>query len=59
MRSLVLATAFTAIITSSSVAGGMPEDDFHPVEQTIDAPNDNNALDVMVQFFFTALFLIL
>jgi hypothetical protein len=64
MRSLVLATAFTAIITTSSIAGGMPEDDLHPVEptsleQTIDAPNENNPLDAMVQFFFTALFLIL
>ena len=64
MRSLVLATAFTAIITTSSIAGGMPEDDFHPLEpasleQTIDAPNENNSLDAMVQFLFTALLIIL
>ena len=64
MRSLVLATAFTAIITTSSIAGGMPEDDLHPLEptsleQTIDEPNENNPIDAMVQFLFTALFIIL
>ena len=64
MRSLVLATALTAIITTSSMAGGMPKDDFHPlepasVEQAIDAPNENNPLDAMMQFLFTALLIIL
>ena len=64
MRSLVLATALTAIITSSSIAGGMPEDDFLPMEtasleQTIDVPNENNPLDDMLRFLFTALLIIL
>ena len=64
MRSLVLATALTTIITTSSMADGMPKDDFHPfepasVEQAIDAPHENNPLDAMVQFLFTALLIIL
>jgi hypothetical protein len=46
------------------MAGGMPKDDFHPfepasVEQAIDAPKQNNPLDAMVQFLFTALLIIL
>ena len=64
MRSLVLATAFTTVMTGSSMAGGMPEEDFLPMEtasleQTIDVPNENNPLDDMVRFLFTALLIIL
>ena len=67
MRSIVLATGLALATVTTGMAGVMPAEtappstetmEFLQTDQTIEAPGEQSPIDQLLQFIFTALFLV-